>query len=77
MVVQGALSLYAESKKTQQSDTAEPGKTPAAPAEESTQETAATAPSQPQLNPLGIGAAVVGVLALGWVAASRLGRKSK
>ncbi|MFN7228042.1 MAG: hypothetical protein ACK5UG_03205, partial [Synechococcaceae cyanobacterium] len=77
VVVQGALSLYAESKKTQQSDTAETGNTPAAPAEESTQETAATAPSQPQLNPLGIGAAVVGVLALGWVAASRLGRKSK
>jgi len=77
VVVQGALSLYAESKKTQQSDTAEPGKTPAAPAEESTPETTATAPSQPQLNPLGIGAAVVGVLALGGVAASRLGRKSK
>lgn len=77
VVVQGALSLYAESKKTQQSDTAEPGKTPAAPAGESTPETAATAPSEPQLNPLGIGAAVVGVLALGGVAASRLGRQSK
>jgi cation efflux system membrane fusion protein len=77
VVVQGALSLYAESKKTQQSDTAEPGKASAAPAEESTPETAATAPSEPQLNPLGIGAAVVGVLALGGVAASRLGRKSK
>jgi cation efflux system membrane fusion protein len=77
VVVQGALSLYAESKKTQQSDTAQSAAEPApAPAAGSTETADAAAPA-PQLNPLGIGAAVVGVLALGGVAASRLGRKSK
>jgi cation efflux system membrane fusion protein len=69
VVVQGALSLYAESKKSQQSDTAQPVAVPA--------ETTKAASPAPQLNPLGIGAAVVGVLALSGVAVTRLGRRSK
>jgi len=68
VVVQGALSLYAESKKSQQSDTAQTPQAPAAPPQES---------SEPQLHPLGIGAAAVGVLALGAVAGTRLRRHSK
>jgi cation efflux system membrane fusion protein len=69
VVVQGALSLYAESKKSQQSDTAQPVAVPA--------ETTKAASPAPQLNPLGIGAAVVGVLVLSGVAVTRLGRRSK
>lgn len=69
VVVQGALSLYAESKKSQQSDTAAPAAPPA--------ETAAAAPSEPPLNPWGLGAAAVGVVALGGFAVTRLGRRSK
>jgi cation efflux system membrane fusion protein len=77
VVVQGALSLYAESKKSQQSDTAQPAAEPAAaPAADPTEIAAAASPA-PQLNPLGLGAAVVGVVALGGVAVTRLGRRSK
>ncbi len=71
VVVQGALSLYAESKKSQQADPA-----PAADGPASNDSEATAAPSAP-LNPVGLGALAVGVLALGGVAASRLGRKSK
>jgi hypothetical protein len=35
------------------------------------------APSEPKLNPWGVGAAVVGVVVLGGVAVTRLGRRSK
>lgn len=74
VVVQGALSLYAESKKSQSIETDQPAAESAGgPAQEPT----AAAPSAPQLNPLGIGAAAVGVLALGGVALTRLGRRSK
>ena len=69
VVVQGALSLYAESKKSQKSDTTTPAAPPA--------ETVAAAPSETQLNPWGLGAAAVGVLVLGGVAVTRLGRRSK
>jgi cation efflux system membrane fusion protein len=77
VVVQGALSLYAESKKSQQSDMAQPVNAPAAPPQESTPQTPAAASPEPQLNPIGIGAAAVGVLALGAVAGTRLRRHSK
>jgi cation efflux system membrane fusion protein len=78
VVVQGALSLYAESKKSQQSDTAQPAAEQApAPAAAPPTETTAAASRGPQLNPLGIGAAAVGVLALGGFAVTRLGRRSK
>jgi cation efflux system membrane fusion protein len=78
VVVQGALSLYAESKKSQQSDTAQPAAEQApAPAAAPPTETTAAASPVPQLNPLGIGAAAVGVLALGGFAVTRLGRRSK
>jgi cation efflux system membrane fusion protein len=77
VVVQGALSLYAESKKSQQSETAQPVNPSAAPSAESTPATTAAASPEPQLNPFGIGAAAVGVLALGGVAVTRLGRRSK
>ena len=73
VVVQGALSLYAESKKSQQPET---GKGADAPAATPSEATAATSP-QPQLNPIAIGAAAVGVLALSGVAVTRLGRRSK
>jgi cation efflux system membrane fusion protein len=73
VVVQGALSLYAESKKSQQPET---GKGADAPAATPSEATAATSP-QPQLNPIAIGAAAVGVLALSGVAMTRLGRRSK
>jgi len=69
VVVQGALSLYAESKKSQQSDTAAPAAPPA--------ETVAPAPSETPLNPWGLGAAAVGVVVLGGFAVTRLGRRSK
>ena len=73
VVVQGALSLYAESKKSQQSDTAQPVNAPApSPAEI----TAADSPEL-QLNPFGIAAAAVGVLALVSFAVTRLGRRTK
>ena len=77
VVVQGALSLYAESKKSQQSETAQPAAEPAAAPAPVQTETAAAAPSTPQLNPLGMGAAAVGVLALGGVAVTRLGRRAR
>jgi cation efflux system membrane fusion protein len=64
IVVQGALLLYAESKKSQQSATAEP---PAA----------SIAEPRPQVSPIAIGAAVVGVLGLGGVALTSLNRKPK
>ena len=73
VVVQGGLSLYAESKKSQQGEPAQPVHAPAT----SSVETTAAAPPEPQLNPMGIGAAAVGVLALGGVAVMRLGRRSK
>jgi cation efflux system membrane fusion protein len=77
VVVQGALSLYAESKKSQQSKTAQPAAEPAsAPPAGPTETTPAASPA-PQFNPLGIGAAVVGALALGGVAMTRLGRRSQ
>ena len=73
VVVQGALSLYAESKKSQQPET---GKGADGPAATPSEATAATSP-QPQLNPIAIGVAAVGVLALSGVAVTRLGRRSK
>ncbi len=73
VVVQGGLSLYAESKKSQQGEPAQPVHAPAA----SSAETTAAASPEPQLNPMGIGAAAVGVLALGGVAVMRLGRRPK
>jgi cation efflux system membrane fusion protein len=69
VVVQGALSLYAESKKSQQSESAAPATPPVA--------SKLAAPSEPKLNPWGVGAAVVGVVVLGGVAVTRLGRRSK
>ena len=69
VVVQGALSLYAESRKSQQSDTAAPATPPVA--------SKLAAPSEPQLNPWGVGAAVAGVVVLGGVAVTRLGRRSR
>jgi len=76
VVVQGALSLYAESKKSQQSK-AKPASEPAAAPAAGSRDTAAAVSAAPQLRPLGIGAAVVGVLALGGVAVTRLGRRTK
>lgn len=73
VVVQGALSLYAESKKSQSIETAQP----AAESAGGPTETTAAASPQPQLNPYGIGAAALGILALGGVAVTRLGRRSK
>ncbi len=67
VVVAGALSLYAESKKTQQSQTAQPTAAAAASA----------ADPGPQLNPVAIGAALLGVLALGGIALTGLNRKPK
>ena len=69
VVVQGALSLYAESKKSEQSESAAPPTPPV--------NSKVAAPSEPQLNPWGVGAAVVGVVVLGGVAVTRLGRRSK
>jgi|688.fasta_scaffold02502_32 cation efflux system membrane fusion protein len=77
VVVQGALSLYAESKKSQQTDTAQPVNGPVAPSEGSSPQPTAAVSPKPQLNTFGIGAAAVGVLALGGVALTRLGRQSK
>lgn len=78
VVVQGSLSLYAESKKSQQSEPPQPAVEPAAaPAAALPIGTTAAASRSPQLNPLAIGAAVVGVLALGGVAVTRLGRRPK
>jgi cation efflux system membrane fusion protein len=75
VVVAGALSLYAESKKTQQS---EPAKPPAAAATSSVDAAAvSSAEPGPQLNPVAIGAAVLGVLVLGGVAVTRFNRKAK
>lgn len=75
VVVQGGLSLYAESKKSQQSDTTKLSAAPAG----SALDRAATPSDGPQsqLNPVAIGAAVLGVLALGGVAASTVRRKAK
>ena len=73
VVVQGALSLYAESKKSQQSDTAQPVNAPAP----SPAEITAAASPELQLNPFGIAAAAVGVLALVSFAVTRLGRRTK
>lgn len=74
VVVAGALSLYGESKKTQQS--APP---PAAAAADRAAEPAAASSAEPrhQLNPVAIGAAVLGVLVLGGVAVTRFNRKAK
>lgn len=69
VVVQGALSLYAESKKSEQSESAPPATAPV--------NSKVAAPSEPQLNPWGVGAAAVGVVVLGGFAAKRLGRRSK
>ena len=75
VVVAGALSLYAESKKTQQSATSQPK----AAAASSAAEPAATSSAEPgqQLNPIAIGAAVLGVLALGGIAVSSFKRNAK
>jgi cation efflux system membrane fusion protein len=74
VVVAGALSLFAESKKTQQSEPAPP-----AAAARSTAEPAAASSAEPQasLNPVAMGAAGLGVLALVGVAVTRFNRKSK
>lgn len=69
VVVQGALSLYAESKKSEQSESAAPATPPA--------DNKVEAPSKPPLNPWGLGAAAVGVVVLGGFAVTRLGRSSK
>lgn len=76
VVVQGALSLYAESKKSQQSDKGQPAAEPAPAPAAASSETAPAASARPQLNPVGLGAAIAGVLALGGVAVTRLGRRS-
>ncbi len=75
VVTQGALSLYAESKKSQGS-TAADGEPPSAPAETPATPVAAapTAPAGP--NPLLIGAGAVVVVVGAGVVASRLGRKN-
>ncbi len=75
VVTQGALSLYAESKKSQGA-TAADGEAPAAPPEAAATPVAEapTAPAGP--NPLLIGAAAVVVVVGGGVLASRLGRKN-
>lgn len=75
VVTQGALSLYAESKKSQGA-TAADGEPPAAPAEAPATPVAAapTAPAGPNL--LLIGAAAVVVVVGAGVVASRLGRKN-
>jgi cation efflux system membrane fusion protein len=69
VVVQGALSLYAESKKSEQSESAAPATPPV--------NSKVAAPSESQLNPWGVGAAAVGVVVLGGFVATRLGRRSK
>ncbi len=69
VVVQGALSLYAESKKSEQSESAPPATAPV--------NSKVPAPSESPLNPWGVGAAAVGVVVLGGFAATRLGRRSK
>jgi cation efflux system membrane fusion protein len=65
VVVTGALSLYAESKKSQQSESSQP----------TTAVAGSVLDSGLQLNPVGIGAALLGVLALGGIAVSRFSRK--
>ncbi|MFN5222188.1 MAG: hypothetical protein ACK5FE_14990 [Cyanobacteriota bacterium] len=75
VVVAGALSLYAESKKTQQSETVQP--TAAAAGSAVNRAAASSAEPGPQLNPVAIGAAVLGGLALGGVAVTGFGRKTK
>lgn len=74
VVTQGALSLYAESKKSQAATEAD-GKAPAAPAEAPAPPVAATPTAPAGPNPLLIGAGVVVVVG-GGVVASRLGRKN-
>ncbi len=75
VVTQGALSLYAESKKSQGA-TATDGEPAAAPTEAPAPPVAATPTGPAGPNPLLIGAGVVVVVVGGGVVASRLGRKN-
>ncbi len=75
VVTQGALSLYAESKKSQ-SATAASGEPPAAASDAPATPAAATPSADAGLNPLLIGAAGVVVVIGGVVVVSRLGKKN-
>lgn len=75
VVVAGALSLFAESKKTEQSETAKSA--PAAAGSSAEPATASPVEAQAPLNPIAIGAAGLGVLALAGVAVTRFNRKPK
>jgi cation efflux system membrane fusion protein len=75
VVTQGALSLYAESKKSQ-SATAASGEAPAAASGAPATPVAATPSADSGLNPLVIGAAGVVVVIGGVVVVSRLGKKN-
>ncbi|MEB3193775.1 MAG: hypothetical protein VKO19_01455 [Cyanobacteriota bacterium] len=76
VVVQGALSLYAESKKSQKAASASPAPTPAV---SPTPPKPASAPVVRSMLPVpvvALGAAGIGVMALGGVALSRRGNRS-
>jgi len=75
VVTQGALSLYAESKKSQ-SAVAASGETPAAASDAPATPASATPSAAAGLNPLVIGAGAVVVVVGGVVVASRLGKKN-
>lgn len=75
VVTQGALSLYAESKKSQ-SATSASGEAPAAASDAPATPAAATPSADAGLNPLVIGAAGVVVVIGGVVVVSRLGKKN-
>ncbi|MCP9859936.1 MULTISPECIES: hypothetical protein [unclassified Cyanobium] len=76
VVTQGALSLYAESKKSQ-SAVAASGETPAAASDAPATPAAAATPSAAAgLNPLVIGAGAAVVVVGGVVVVSRLGKKT-
>jgi cation efflux system membrane fusion protein len=75
VVTQGALSLYAESKKSQ-SATAASGEAPAAASGAPATPAAATPSADSGLTPLVIGAAGVVVVVGGVVVVSRLGKKN-
>lgn len=75
VVTQGALSLYAESKKSQ-SDAAAAGEPTAAPTEAPAPPVASTPTAAAGPNPLLIGAAAVVVVVGGGVVVSRLGKKN-
>ena len=75
VVTQGALSLYAESKKSQ-SATSASGEVPAAASDAPATPAAATPSADAGLNPLVIGAAGVVIVIGGVVVVSRLGKKN-